>query len=129
MGRIHKVTLVATALGLAMVLGVTGCAAGPPKGPVQPGFKKLGTGGAEVVGYLGRADLEGGFWTVQRAPMTSSAQPVVLAVLLPGSVDEQGIAALEGRYVWASGRLATGGSIRMAGPEIRVDGIDTVAEP
>jgi hypothetical protein len=130
MRGMRRATAVA-ALGLAVVLGVAGCAAGPPKRSASPGFKKVGAGGAEVVGYLGRSDLEGGFWAVYGSAVGSSSAeaPAVLAVLLPGSVDEAGIAALKGRYVWAAGRLATGASIRMAGPEIKVDGIDTVMEP
>lgn len=130
MRRMRGVAAVA-AFGLAVVLGVAGCAAGPPKGAVPAGFKKVGAGGAEVVGYLGRSDLEGGFWAVYGSSVESSSggAPAVLAVLLPGSVDEAGIAALDGRYVWAAGRLVTGASIRMAGPEIKVDGIDIVMEP
>jgi len=125
------VTVAALAILLA-VGGTTlvGCDAGPPTGPVKAGYKAGSLGSAEVVGYLSRSDLEGGFWVVYSSPTTSSVvPPQVLAVLLPGSVDEGGIAALDGRYVWAAGRVSGGASTRMAGPEILVDGIDVVQAP
>jgi len=121
------------ALVILLAVGGTilvGCDAGPPTGPVKAGYKTGSLGSAEVVGYLSRSDLEGGFWVVYSLPTTSSvAPPNVLAVLLPGSVDESGIAALDGRYVWAAGRVSGGASTRMAGPEILVDGIDAVQAP
>jgi len=121
------------ALVILLAVGGTilvGCNAGPPTGPVKAGYKTGSLGSAEVVGYLSRSDLEGGFWVVYSLPTTSSvAPPNVLAVLLPGSVDESGIAALDGRYVWAAGRVSGGASTRMAGPEILVDGIDVVQAP
>jgi len=106
---------------------------GAPGGstPIAPGYTPASDGTAQVVGYLQRSDLEGGFWAVYGSPETSSGTgtPTVLAVLLPGSVDEAGIAALEGTYVRASGRISTGASSRMAGPEVLVDGIAVVQEP
>lgn len=132
MGRRRKpfVALLVSAV-LVGLLFVSGCTEGPPKGAVEAGYKEVGWGGAEVVGYLGYSELEGGFWAVYSSPISTSSvdQPTVLAVLLPGSVDEAGISALKDRYVWAAGRVSKGGSIRMAGPEIKVDGIDTVMEP
>ena len=120
-------------LAILLAVGGTtlaGCEAGPPTGPVKAGYKAGSLGSAEVVGYLSRSDLEGGFWVVYSSPTTSSVvPPKVLAVLLPGSVDEGGIAALDGRYVWAAGRVSGGASTRMAGPEILVDGIDAVQAP
>ena len=130
-GRSGFVTVAALAILLA-VGGTTlvGCDAGPPTGPVKAGYKAGSLGSAEVVGYLSRSDLEGGFWVVHSLPTTSSvAPPNVLAILLPSSVDEGGIAALDGRYVWAAGRVSAGASTRMAGPEILVDGIDVVLAP
>ena len=130
-GRSGFVTVAALAILLA-VGGTTlvGCDAGPPTGPVKAGYKTGSLGSAEVVGYLSRSDLEGGSWVVYSLPTTSSvAPPNVLAVLLPGSVDEGGIAALDGRYVWAAGRVSGGASTRMAGPEILVDSIDVVQAP
>ncbi|HEY5433510.1 MAG TPA: hypothetical protein VIL06_08930 [Coriobacteriia bacterium] len=130
-GRSGFVTVAALAILLA-VGGTTlvGCDAGPPTGPVKAGYKAGSLGSAEVVGYLSRSDLEGGSWVVYSLPTTSSvAPPNVLAVLLPGSVDEGGIAALDGRYVWAAGRVSGGASTRMAGPEILVDSIDVVQAP
>jgi hypothetical protein len=117
---------------LVMVsLLLVACASGPPSGPVEPRYKTFPGGAAEVIGYLDRSELEGGFWAVYDVPPNASnaVEPSILAVLLPGSVDEQGIAALKGRYVWASGRVSTGASIRMAGPEILVDGIDVAMAP
>jgi len=120
-------------LAILLAVGGTtlaGCEAGPPTGPVKAGYKAGSLGSAEVVGYLSRSDLEGGFWVVYSSPTTSSVvPPKVLAVLLPGSVDEGGIAALDGRYVWAAGRVSASASTRMAGPEILVDGIDAVQAP
>src|SRR5450759_3006114 len=97
-GRSGFVTVAALAILLA-VGGTTlvGCDAGPPTGPVKAGYKAGSLGSAEVVGYLSRSDLEGGSWVVYSLPTTSSvAPPNVLAVLLPGSVDEGGMAALDG---------------------------------
>jgi hypothetical protein len=132
MGRRDRFVTAAVVLTLLAVGGAVlpGCAAGPPSGPVKAGYKTGSLGSAEVIGYLSRSDLEGGFWAVYSLPATSSvAPPHVLAVLLPGSVDEAGIAALDGRYVWASGRVTGGASTRMAGPEIMVDGIDAAQAP
>jgi len=114
-----------------IALTIAGCSAGPATGPVKPAYTTGPAGSAEVVGYLWRSDLEGGFWAVYDAPLSpsSAVQPKILAVLLPGSVDEAGIAALDGRYVWASGRTSGGVSTRMAGPEILVDGIDVATPP
>jgi hypothetical protein len=117
------------AIVLAMLLAAValyGCTSGPPKGPVAAGYKTGSLGGAEVVGYLER---EADTWAVfDIAPGPSSVyQPQVLATLKPGSVDEGGIEALLGRYVWAAGRVA-----RRTGPdktpEISVDGIDVAQE-
>jgi hypothetical protein len=83
----------------------------------------------EVVGYLGRSDTGDGAWTVSdiKPGPSSSVQPKILAILLPGSVDESGIAALHGRYIWASGRAWSGGSSTV--PEIQVDGIEVAQAP
>jgi hypothetical protein len=83
----------------------------------------------EVVGYLERSDAQDGTWNVfdVKPGPSSSIQPKVLAVLRPGSVEENGIAALDGRYIWASGRAWSGGS--GAVPEIQVDGIETAQAP
>lgn len=102
---------------------VAGCAGGPPTSPVDPGLKKGSLGGMEVIGYLVGPDTEGGPLTVYDIPPSTSSvvQPNALATLKPGSVDEAGIAVLEGRYIWAAGRGSSG-----AVPEIRVDGIQPV---
>jgi len=133
MGRRERFMSVAASMILFALVGLTvpSCDAGPPSAPVKPGYTTGSLGSAEVVGYLSRSDLEGGFWAVYDAPPSASSvvQPKILAVLLPGSVDEPGIAALNGRYVWAAGRVSGGVSTRMAGPEILVDGIDVATPP
>lgn len=112
------------ALVLSITL-VTGCTGGPPDGPVSPGAESGALGGMEVVGYLANAD---GAWTVFDSDPNESdgSGAEALATLKPGSVDLSGIEALDGRYIWASGR-STGGAAD--GPEIRVDGIDVAVEP
>lgn len=104
---------------------VAGCTGEPPKGPVSPGVESGALGGMEVIGYLADAD---GVWTVFAADPTSSeaSGPEALATLVAGSVDEGGIAALDGRYVWAAGRSSDDEADT---PEIKVDGIDVAVEP
>lgn len=109
------------ALALCLAVGMlAACSGGPPSDPVAPGVTSGLLGGMEVVGYLAAPDTEGGPWTVfDSSPSTSSVvQPKALATLKPGSVDQAGIAALDGRYIWAAGRGSSG-----AIPEIQVDGI------
>ena len=133
MGRRRRSVTVTTSVVLLTLVGLTiaGCSAGPPTAPGGPAYTTGAAGSAQVVGYLSRSDLEGGFWAVYDRPLSASSvvQPKVLAVLLPGSVDEGGIAALNGKYVWVSGRASGGVSTRMAGPEILVDGIDVATPP
>jgi len=126
-GSRATLAILATLIGMV----VAGCSTGPPTAPVKPGYTTGSAGSAEVVGYLSRSDLEGGFWAVYDIPPSPSSaqQPRILAVLVPGSVDESGIAALNGRYVRAAGRVSGGPSIRMAGPEILVDAIDVAVPP
>lgn len=122
-----QVTAAALA-ALVLVLGVAGCMSESPSAsfgtPPRPGYF-AGPGGAEAVGYVVREDIEGGFWAlVDIDPgVSSTVQPKIIAVLLPGSVDEVGISALKGRFVWAAGRASGGASVRMSGPELLVDGI------
>lgn len=115
---------------LAVVLAtsvtvVAGCTGGPPKGPVPPGVESGSLGGMEVIGYLARVS---GAWTVFDADPTAAdgAEPKALATLVPGSVDEGGIAALDGRYIWAAGPSSDSQSDT---PKIKVDGIDVAVEP
>ena len=133
MGRRRRSVTVTTSVVLLTLVGLTiaGCSAGPPTAPVGPAYTTGAAGSAQVVGYLSRSDLEGGFWAVYDALLSASGavQPKVLAVLLPGTVNESGIAALNGRYVWASGRGSGDASIRMAGPEILVDAIAVATPP
>jgi hypothetical protein len=122
---------------VACLFAVAGCTSGPaPVPPVSTptgvgSYSARADGSVEATGYVVREDLEGGFWALQDiAPTPSSVvQPKILAVLLPGSVDEKGIAALVGSYVRVGGRLAGDVSVRMAGPEVLVDAIDLVAVP
>ena len=69
---------VTVALAILLAVGgmtLAGCEAGPPTGPVKAGYKEGSLGSAEVVGYLSRSDLEGGFWAVYGLPTTSSVAP------------------------------------------------------
>lgn len=135
----YRVTSMAamTAMALASVLA---CACTPsPSGPsltpgapsitttrvIAPGISEWSTGAVEAAGWVRWIDLEGGFWALADAPAAAqgSKQPKVVAVLLPGAVSVEGIAALTGDYVVASGRIQGGASIRMAGPELVVDTI------
>ncbi|MDZ4178079.1 MAG: hypothetical protein U1E29_02415 [Coriobacteriia bacterium] len=114
----------AVALTLAMSV-VAGCTGEPPKGPVSPSVESGALGGMEVIGYLADAD---GAWTVFDADpkLSEASEPKALATLVAGSVDEGGIEALDGRYVWAAGRSSDGEADT---PEIKVDGIDVAVEP
>lgn len=106
------------------IVSFTGCTGGPPKGSVSPGVDEGFLGGMEVVGYLAESD---GAWTVFDAEPSASAgsEPEALVTLVPGSVDEGGIEALDGRYIWAAGRSPNSEADT---PEIKVDGIDTAVE-
>lgn len=97
---------------------------------VAPGISEWGDGQVEAAGYVTWVDLEGGFWALHDRVSKSAAtdRPKVVAVLLPGTVSEESIAALEGAYVAASGPMQGGASIRMAGPEVVVNKI-AVARP
>lgn len=123
--------------GALIVAGilVAGCATTAQR-PTPPASTRTGVGSysadangsVEATGYVGRSDLEGGFWALYDRPLgpSSAIQPKVLAVLLPGSVDEGGIAALDGSFVRVGGRVSGGASVRMAGPEVFVDSIDVI---
>lgn len=102
---------------------VAGCTGAPPKGPVSPGVEPAALNGMEVVGYLVKAD---GVWTVFESDPGESIEAKVLATLVAGSVDEGGIKALEGRYIWAAGRSSDEEADM---PQIKVDGIDVAVEP
>jgi len=132
MRRTQRFMAAAALIPLAMLgAALLGCSGGRPPAAIMPGYTEGTTGSAQVVGYLSRSDLEGGFWAVYDYPPAASSahQPRILAVLLPGSVNEAGVVALNGRYVRASGRVSSGASIRMAGPEILVDAIDAATRP
>ncbi|PKQ19564.1 MAG: hypothetical protein CVT66_09600 [Actinobacteria bacterium HGW-Actinobacteria-6] len=121
-----RILLVVGAVALALgVTVVAGCTGGPPKGPVSPGVESGAFGGMEAVGYLSRVD---GTWTIFDADSSaaSEGEPVALATLVPGSVDENGIEALDGRYVWAAGTSSDGKSDT---PQVKVNGIDAAVEP
>lgn len=126
-------------LAFLVVALLVACSAGAgsaaPTGPsaasrtVDPGISQWGQGQVEAAGYVTWIDLEGGFWVLNdRLSQSAADRPKVVAVLLPGSVSETSIAALEGAYVVASGSMQGGASIRMSGPEVMVDTI-AVARP
>jgi len=111
---------------LTLCIGaIAGCTGEPPKGPVPPGVRAGTLGGMEVIGYLAS---DNGQWKVLDADpeATGGSEPKPLATLVPGSVDEGGIEALDGRYVWAAG---TSSDNEGDAPVIKVDGIDTAVEP
>jgi hypothetical protein len=126
-----------------LVLALAGCAS-PPPGPAPspapspapapdqgkvrgPGIDRLADGTTEAYGYVKRVELEGGFWALVADPVSQEASVVV--VLLPGKVAVGDIAALAGAYVRATGTELHGASIRMVGPEMKVDTIGALREP
>lgn len=129
--RRYTQVIAAALAALVLASGAAGCMSEGPSAsfgtPPKPGYV-AGPGGAEAVGYVVREDIEGGFWALVdiEPSVSSTVQPKIIAVLLPGSVDEVGISALKGRFVWAAGRASGGASVRMSGPELLVDAIDPV---
>lgn len=97
---------------------------------LEPGIEQIGAERVVARGWVGRSELEGGFWALYRTRPGSSSEESeaaedggIVAVLLPGEVSEERIARLEGTFIGAEGALQEGASIRMAGPEVVVDGI------
>lgn len=90
-----------------------------------PGLQRPASGPAVAYGWVMRQEIEGGFWALIDRPPASSdpGQPKVVVVLLPGVVPEADIARLEGSYARATGTVSDGVSVRMAGPEMKVDAI------
>lgn len=137
--------LCAGVLVVAVGLGAAACSApareggapgagagGTPTSPVvprgsspAPGITRGAGGVATAFGWVMRSDLEGGFWALVDRPPTESrsGQPRVIVVLLPGLAGEDAIARLQGAYAEAEGTIAEGASVRMAGPEMKVDRI------
>jgi len=107
--------------------GTTAPGTSTPGPAVQPrsSYSQRADGTVEAIGFVGRSDLEGGFWALYDNPIgpSSASQPRILAVLLAGDVTESAIAALDGAHVTLTGRPQPGASVRMAGPEVRVDTI------
>ncbi len=93
----------------------------------RPGLDKRADGTAVARGWVVHSDLEGGFWTLVDAAPDADASGKVVVVLLPGKVTEAEIAALDGSYASATGRMKTGASIRMSGPEMTVETIEKLA--
>jgi hypothetical protein len=136
-------TAVAFAAAIAAVLAlalVAGCSAPatPTPPPVQrpasgglvpaPGLTCNADGTGVAFGYVEHVTLEGGFWALVAEPASAEASgATAIVVLLPGKVPQEGIAALDGSYVRASGAMKTGVSTRMAGPEMTVDAITALA--
>ncbi len=98
---------------------------------VAPGITEWTSGTVEAAGYVMWLDLEGGFWALRDGPAVVAGvkEPKVVAVLLPSAVGESQIAAFNGAYVVAGGRIQGGASIRMAGPELMVDTIAPAVPP
>jgi hypothetical protein len=125
------ITLLTTgACSAAPEAGTTGGAPRPPgsakTGSLKPGITTLGGQRVVARGWVAYVDLESGFWAVMSArpqPTESSYMPEVVAVLLPGAVTEEQIKKMRGTFVGAEGVLQQGTSIRMAGPEVVVDGL------
>ena len=142
MSRLQRVLLAAM-----LVLGLAGCATPAPQpvpSPVPsptpapgqgklhaPGIDRLADGTSEAYGYVRRIELEGGFWAlVSNVPQDKiSVETSVVVVLLPGRVSEADIAKMAGSYAQAKGTELHGTSIRMAGPEMKVDAIAALREP
>jgi hypothetical protein len=104
---------------------VTGSPSGPSGAmPVKPHFQKMSGGQAVASGWLRHVDLEGGFWAlIAEPPGVPASSPTIVAVLLPGKVSQAQLAAHDGAYLFVTGKVATGASMRMAGPEIVVAGV------
>jgi hypothetical protein len=125
------VTVGVVVAAAAVLAVIAGCTPPQPVSTLPSTGTDIGTytahadGSVEATGYVGRSDLEGGFWALYDRPLGPSSvnPPKILAVLLSGSVDQSAISAMDGVYVRIFGRLSTGTSIRMAGPEVFVDGI------
>lgn len=91
-------------------------------------LEKHADGTADAWGYVTRMQLEGGFWALVKVPpyqkgLTAGGNPTIV-VLLPGAVSDAAIAGNQNTFVHVTGKLATGPSIRMAGPEMTVDTIE-----
>jgi hypothetical protein len=92
--------------------------------PVRPHLQKEAGGRVLATGWLRHFDLEGGFWAlVAEPPGVTTSAPIVIAVLLPGSVTTAAIASHDGAYLIVEGMMSGGASIRMSGPEVLVDSI------
>jgi hypothetical protein len=132
-------------LAVILVLALAGCASPKPEplplpspspsptpasgqGKLRgPGIVKLADGTSEAYGYVRHVELEGGFWALVADNVSQETSVVV--VLLPGKVAEADIAKLAGSYAQAKGTELHGASIRMAGPEMKVDAIEALREP
>lgn len=92
-----------------------------------PGLYDLPGGRKRALGTLEYRDLEGGFWViVHRIPSREASSAPTIVVLANGR--EAGAPGLEGRYVFADGEMLEGVSIRMAGPEMRVESLREVTD-
>ncbi len=123
-------------LGAATVMGACSKASEPPPAVVPgapplvdaPGLYDMAGDRMRAVGVLDRVELEGGFWALVGVAGTDSVESTVIAVIEnPDSLDVE-LADLRGRYVEVTGTLLDGASIRMAGPEIRVERIEVLGK-
>jgi hypothetical protein len=123
---------VGIAVLLLLALGVSGCESKPLWAsfgtPPKPGYKEGTFGSVEALGYLVHEDPEGGFWALTDVPPgpSSSVQPKIIAVLLPGSHDLVFVTPIEGKLVWVAGRVSGAVSTRNTGPEMLVDALEVV---
>lgn len=105
----------------------TSGAAGETK---SPGLYDLGGTRREAYGFLEQIDLEGGFWAlidaVPGAPFDE--EEVVVVVANPDAVGFDW-AGHTGDYLRLEGTILEGVSVRMAGPELRVDSVEVIATP
>jgi hypothetical protein len=130
MKRTLRVCLIASLSVWLAAAFAAGCGAGVPTERIRSGLRQGAGDSVEVVGYLGRSDAEGGAWVVYATDpgKSSTSMPAILAVLRPGSNDMAYTSEIDGRYVWAAGRLSSGvgqGNV----PSILVDAVDVVQAP
>lgn len=141
-------TILTFVLCIGLLVGLTACAtaepepaATPPAGSdpaagtslaapegAVPGVTELDDGTIEAEGWLAYVDIEGGFYALQDGPASDTPDVVVdvgTVVVIANSADlTVELEGLRGAYVRATGEMLDGASIRMAGPEMRVNSIE-----
>lgn len=120
--RAHIVSIM---LAVALASLLIGCASpaeeAPPMDTVrEPGLYDLEGDAVEAVGTVSWIDLEGGFWAITDEAGTN------VAVIANGDELHDELSALEGEDVSVTGERFEGMSIRMAGPEIVAESIESL---